>query len=327
MRPVRLAQSYGPTSAQEKSMPGPASPTALSFVEYLAAKKPIDDRALNARVWSALQQAISAYARPRVLEVGCGIGTMLERLIERDVLKAADYVGLDLSAENLQAAPARLAQWGEATGRAVRAESGALQITGMGAEVSARFAQADLYELPERAELGRDWDLLVGHAVLDLVDVARALIALPPRLRPGGHFYFSLVFDGLTVLEPELDRSLDEQIMDLYHETMDRRARQGLPSGDSRAGRHLFRELREAGAELLEAGSSDWVVFPRGGSYSAEEAVFLRWILHFIEHSLTGHTELDPGGLAHWLERRQEQLARAELVYLAHQLDFLGRRG
>lgn len=114
--------------------------------------------------------------------------------------------------------------------------------------------------------------------------------------------------------------------MALYHETMDWRMRQGLPAGDSRAGRHLFRQLREAGAELLEAGSSDWVVYPRAGAYSAEEDVFLRWILHFIEHSLTGHAELDPGTLAHWLEQRRAQLAQAELVYLAHQLDFLGRR-
>ena len=307
-------------------MPGPASPTAHSFVEYLAAKKPIDDRALNARVWSALQEAISAYTRPQVLEAGCGIGTMLERLIDRRVLSAADYQGLDLSAENLHAALPRLAQWGEATGRAVRAESGALSITGLGVSVTARFSQADAVDLPARVELGQDWDLLVAHGLLDLVDVPRALAAMLPLLRPGGLFYFSLVFDGLTVLEPELARPLDEQIMVLYHGTMDRRMRQGLPSGDSRAGRHLFRELREAGAELLEAGSSDWVVFPRAGAYSAEEAVFLRWILHFIEHSLTGHAELDPGALALWLKQRRAQLARAELVYLAHQLDFLGRR-
>ena len=308
-------------------MRGPVSPTALSYVEYLATKKPIDDRALNARVWSALQQALAGYARPRVLEVGCGIGTMLERLIERKVLTAADYLGLDLATEILDAAPERLSQWAEATGRAVRAESSALTITGMSVSVTARFSQADALELPARAEFGRDWDLLVAHAVLDLVDVPRTLEAMLPQLRPSGVFYFSLVFDGLTVLEPELDRSLDEQIMDLYHGTMDRRMRQGLPAGDSRAGRHLFRALREAGAELLEAGSSDWVVYPRAGGYSAEEAVFLRWILRFIEHSLTGHAELDPGALAHWLEQRRAQLARAELVYLAHQLDFLGRRG
>lgn len=308
-------------------MPVSASPATLSSVEYLAAKKPIDDRALNARVWSALQQAISAYARPRVLEVGCGIGTMLERLIERKVLTAADYLGLDLSAENLHAAPQRLTQWAEETGRQASAESGTLRITGMDVAVSARLAQADAYELPARSELGRDWDLLVAHAVLDLVDVPRALEAMLPRLRPGGLFYFSLVFDGLTVLEPELDRSLDEQIMTLYHGTMDRRTRHGLISGDSRTGRHLFRQLREARTELIEAGSSDWVVFPRGGSYSAEEAVFLRWILHFIEHSLTGHAEMDPSAFADWLEQRRAQLARAELVYLAHQLDFLGRYG
>ncbi len=308
-------------------MPEPTSPAALSFVEYLAVKKTIDDRALNAGVWSALQQAVAANAIPRVLEVGCGIGTMLERLIERKVMSAGDYLGVDLSAENLDTAPQRLIRWAEETGRAASAASDSLQITGMGASVSARFAQADAVGLPERAELEQDWDLLVAHALLDLVDVPRALEAMLPRLRPGGLFYFSLVFDGLTILEPEFDRSLDEQIMALYHETMDRRTQQGLPSGDSRAGRHLFRQLRETGAELLEAGSSDWVVFPRGGAYSAEEAVFLRWILHFIGHSLTGHAELDPGGLAHWLKQRHAQLARAELVYLAHQLDFLGRRG
>jgi len=308
-------------------MLGPASPTALSYVEYLAAKKAIDDRALNARVWSSLQEAMAGYNRPQVLEAGCGIGTMLERLIDRTVLSAADYRGLDLSAENLHAAPPRLARWGEATGRAVHAESGTLSITGPGVSVTARFSQADAVDLPARVELGQDWDLLVAHALLDLVDVPRALAAMLPLLRPGGLFYFSLVFDGLTILEPEFDRSLDEQIMALYHGTMDRRMRRGFPSGDSRAGRHLFRELREAGAELLEAGSSDWVVFPRSGAYSAEQEVFLRWILNFIEHSLTGHAELDPGGLAHWLEQRRAQLARAELVYLAHQLDFLGRRG
>lgn len=250
---------------------------------------------------------------------------MLERLIEGGVLTAADYLGLDLSAENLEAAPPRLTQWAGQAGRAASAKAGTLQITGADGSVSARFAQADLYELPTRAELGQDWDLLVAHALLDLVDVPRALGAMLPPLRPGGLFYFSLVFDGLTVLEPELDRSLDEQIMGLYHDTMDRRTRQGLPSGDSRAGRHLFGELRAAGAELLEAGGSDWVIFPRGGSYSAEEGVFLRWILHFIEHSLAGHPDLNPSGLARWLEQRREQLARAELVYLAHQLDFLGR--
>jgi SAM-dependent methyltransferase len=296
------------------------------FIEYLAAKKPIDDRALNARVWSALEQVFSGVTRPRVLEVGCGIGTMLERMIERKLLAEAEYLGLDLSAENVQAASRRLARWAEQTGRSASVDSGRLQLAGPAGEVSARFVQGDVFAMPGSAEIEPERDLLVAHAMLDLVDVPRALATLLPLLRPGGHFYFSLVFDGLTILEPMLDPSLDERIIGLYHGTMDRRMRQGRPSGDSRSGRHLFRQLREAGAELLEAGSSDWVVFPRQDAYSAEEAAFLGWILQFIENSLTGYPDLDPQELAHWLKRRREQLARAELVYLAHQLDFLGRR-
>ncbi len=53
---------------------------------------------------------------------------------------------------------------------------------------------------------------------------------------------------------------------------------------------------------------------------------FLEFILHFFEESLAGRPELDPKALAGWLKRRREQLKRAELVFAAHQLDFLARK-
>ena len=48
----------------------------------------------------------------------------------------------------------------------------------------------------------------------------------------------------------------------------------GQPSGDSRTGRRLFHALRACGAEVLAAGSSDWVVHPVGGAYLHDEAYF-----------------------------------------------------
>jgi len=36
-------------------------------------------------------------------------------------------------------------------------------------------------------------------------------------------------------------------------------------------------------------------------------------------------TALEEGVLANWLRRRREQLARGELAYIAHQMDFLVR--
>jgi len=106
---------------------------------------------------------------------------------------------------------------------------------------------------------------------------------------------------------------------------MDERLTAGQPSGDSQAGRHLFSHLRTAGVELLDAGSSDWVVFAGPNGYPADEAYFLHFIIHTIDTALAGHPNLDPVRFTDWIARRHAQVDRGELVYLAHQLDFLGR--
>ena len=84
---------------------------------------------------------------------------------------------------------------------------------------------------------------------------------------PAGSSTFSLNFDGATILEPPIDPDLDALIEALYHRTMDTRRCRGRPSGSSRTGRRLFGHLKEAGARLIAAGSSDWVVFPGPDGY------------------------------------------------------------
>jgi hypothetical protein len=93
--------------------------------------------------------------------------------------------------------------------------------------------------------------------------------------------------------------------------------------GDSRSGRHLFGHLRTAGVEILASGASDWVVHAVNGKYPEEEAYFLQYILHFFEESLAGHLELDQVAFAGWLQERCAQIERGQLVYIAHQIDFL----
>ena len=85
-----------------------SSPTDSSFTRYLAAKKSLDDRSLNRHVWEALMRAVRI--RPdssplRVLEVGCGIGTMVERLLAWGLLTRADYTGIDAEAEQYPPRP------------------------------------------------------------------------------------------------------------------------------------------------------------------------------------------------------------------------------
>jgi hypothetical protein len=162
-------------------------------------------------------------------------------------------------------------------------------------------------------------DLLIAHAFLDLLPMPESmpkLLSLTKDLA-----WLTINFDGMTTFEPAIDPGLDEKIERLYHETMDTRP----TGGDSLAGRHLFGHLRAADADILAAGASDWVVYPRDGKYPPEEAYFLHFILHFFEESLTGHPALDSGAFCAWLEARRAQIERGELIYIAHQMDFLAR--
>jgi hypothetical protein len=68
------------------------------------------------------------------------------------------------------------------------------------------------------------------------------------------------------------------------------------------------------------------VVHAVGRTYPDDEAYFLHCILHFFEESLRRNAELDAQAFAAWLMERRNQIARGELVYLAHQMDFLVQR-
>jgi SAM-dependent methyltransferase len=308
-------------------------PTDYSFTRYLAAKKRVDDRALNLRVWQTLVQSLTAAAggEPlRVLEVGAGIGTMLERALAWGLLARADYTGIDQDPGNVAYAHDRLPRWGEEQGYQVSSNPGSWRFEKGNQSVTARLQQANLYDFLERetqAESGRQtWDLLIAHAFLDLVDVPSTLPALFELLAPGGLFYFTLNFDGATLLEPPIDPPFDERIQLLYHQTMDDRIIAGQRSGDSRTGRRLFAHLKAAGAEILAAGSSDWVVFSGADGYVEDEAYFLHFIVHTLQQALQGHFGLDPEQFEKWIALRHAQIERRELVYIAHQLDIVGKR-
>jgi len=76
---------------------------------------------------------------------------------------------------------------------------------------------------------------------------------------------------------------------------------------------------------VLAAGGSDWVVFAGANGYPADEAYFLHDIIHTIDLVLTGHPHLDAERLGAWVAQRHAQIEQGALVYIAHQLDVLGR--
>lgn len=291
-----------------------------SFQRYLAAKVTVDDRALNRHVWERLAAALPApetLGRPlRVLEVGAGIGTMVERFLAWLPPRAMAYTALDALPENIAEAQRRERDRNQVDQANLRPPLATRQI-----EIT--WLAADLFNFV--AEPHAPCDLLIAHAFLDLMGVPATLPRLFAQLAPGGLFYFTIVFDGVTAFEPAIDPPFDALVEALYHRTMDDRITAGRPSGDSQCGRHLFSHLAAAGATLLAAGASDWVVHPDAGCYPADEAYFLHFIIHTVATALAGQPELDPDRFARWIRARHAQIEAGALVYIAHQMDFLGR--
>jgi hypothetical protein len=132
----------------------------MELASYLHAKKTVDDRALNPRVKAAFLNAFPVDGH--VVELGAGIGTMLERLpaVRR-------YTCVDRSADALA------------------------QVSG--AETWCGDAAAFL----EQCE---PFDACVANAFLDLVDLDTFLPRLFAKLK--GPFWFTINFDGDSIFEP-----------------------------------------------------------------------------------------------------------------------------
>jgi hypothetical protein len=290
------------------------------FPHYLLAKQTVDDRALNRHVYEALASHLPD-GQINIIEVGAGIGTMPVRLLMRRLLKRANYTLVDSLPENIDFAKGWLSGWSKENRFELEQPSKEhLRISSANFNLHFSLVRADAFDYikknPTRA------DLLIAHAFLDLLPLPESLPRLFSLINPGGLAWLTLNFDGVTTFEPVIDPALDDKIERLYHQSMDNR----LNGGDSRSGRHLFKYLQDSGTDILAAGPSDWVVYPQNGKYPADETYFLHFILHFFEQSLTGHPDLNADGFAAWLKERHAQIERGELVYIAHQMDFLVQR-
>lgn len=291
----------------------------FDYARYLAAKTTVDDRALNRHVLAELRRLMPAGA-PRVLEVGAGLGTMVARLMDWGVAGTGEYILLDADRPLLDDSRRWLRDWADARGLHSHLLPDGLQV----GDLRVRLEHAELRGYLEAAH-EEPAEVLIASAVLDLVDVPAVLPGLLRLLVPGGVYWFTINYDGESTFEP--GHPHDDQIMQAYHRDMDERVRYGRPAGDSRTGRRLFHNLRAAGAPALSAGSSDWVVSAGpDGNYPDDEAYFLRSILSTIQNALRSRPDrVEPADLADWLTMRGRQLIAGELVYIAHQLDFVGR--
>lgn len=289
-----------------------------SFPRYLLSKQTVDDRALNKDV----VQALRFYMPPEpvaFIEIGAGIGTMLKRLVNWNLICRGEYILVDAMQENIAYAREWIPFWAVEAGLSVeRSGVDRLHLCDTTRDIHIRLVCADVFDFIR--ENKSPADILIAHAFLDLLPLPESLEAVLSLTK--GLAWLTINFDGVSAFQPGIDCELDEKIERLYHTTMDRRS----TGGDSRMGRKLFEHLRAAQADILSAGASDWVVYPQLGSYPEDEKYFLEFILSFFDNSLKECPDLEPDSLKGWLASRRRQIESGQLVYIAHQMDFLVRQ-
>lgn len=286
-----------------------------SFPHYLLSKQTVDDRALNKDVLNALRAHMPSQP-VSIIEVGAGIGTMLKRLVHWNIFCVGEYVLVDAMKDNMDYALEWIPQWATKTGLSVeRIGDQQLKLCDQTRDIRIRFECADVFDFIQKNKVPAD--ALIAHAFLDLLPLPESLPGLLSLTK--GIAWLTLNFDGVSTLQPVIDQALDEKIEQLYHDTMDRRS----TGGDSRTGSNLFEHFHSVNADILAAGSSDWVVFGKDGSYRDDEKYFLQFVLRFFENSLKDSEQLEASAFERWLAKRAEQIEHGDLVYIAHQMDFL----
>ncbi len=301
----------------------------FSFIDYLGAKKTVDDRALNQRVYQAFQDSLPTDQTVHVLEIAAGLGNMLERLLEWELFRSdVVYTAVDVSADYLATAATRLPAWAQDRGYEVQhLGENHFVLSKNDQRIEWQACVGDIYDLlNESQQNSQHWDCVIAHAFLDLVNLKRFLPHLFACLSQGALLYFTINFDGQTILLPEIEAETDRILMNAYHVAMDQPADGRDPRyvGTSRSSQALLVELPAAGAEILASGGSDWVVWGTNGRYPAQEADFLHNIISTVNNSLWDR--VDRALLRPWIAERHAQIDRGELVYVAHQLDFLARK-
>ncbi|AFZ74426.1 class I SAM-dependent methyltransferase [Natronobacterium gregoryi] len=298
-------------------------PRTYSKERYLAAKRTVDDRALDRTVLKAFERRLEA--GDHVVEVGAGIGTMLQRLLEWERLpETVTYTLVDVDGDAIATARERLPAWAEERDYHVEPgdSTGEFTLSRDKRAVTVRSTVSDAtvafdHEKPAVALDDEAPDAVVGSAFVDLfrpVEVETLLACLPS----GCLCYFPITFDGETIFQPTAVPGFDEYVSDRYHEDMRRRANPGDP--------HAGRRLLECAANehvCHAAGASDWIVTADDGSYPADEAYFLQHVLETVHTALEDDPAVDGDALESWIARRREQVESGELVYVAHGLDVL----
>ena len=294
-------------------------------VRYLRAKASVDARAVNLAVRNAVAQTLAQMPadRPlRVLECGGGAGGAFGQWTRLFApFPQVEFTVVDRDPVPLAVYRQEVHAWADAAGfRMEEEDANRLRFGGGGRAFDVRFREAAIPRGFDPREDGA-FDLLLAQSFWDLLGRGTALSLGRRLLAPGGIFYATLTFAGVTRFGPP--HELDRRLLVCYHASM-----AGDRGGDPIAGERLLGEVRLPGSGFAElaVGRSDWRVVPTDEGYPAEEDFFLETILEFVEKEVRETPEIAHPELNEWLYTRRRQLANHQLSFAARQQDMAALR-
>ena len=302
-----------------------SSPT---YTEFLEAKSDIDRRSMNLRVWQSFVNRLERKNKEeaiRLMEVGAGTGYMALQLFEALDCRHIVYSAVEIDHSNMQRMIENLRYWAVANNCRVEDQDGALRMSKpCGQKIEVRCILDDILRYSEQDHGNNVYDALIGKAVLDLFDVDDYLLAIGDLVKPGGLLYFPITFDGVSQFVPSLNEEEDNLIQHIYHLSMDERAGDAFTGKRSQTGRYMLTLHLQKGINIVEIGSSDWLVMPdTSGQYSEGEYLFLHYILNLYEKELARSSRIDSEKAHTWCKIRRHQIEKGELIYIVHQWDVL----
>lgn len=215
---------------------------------WLALREGYDARARSAALAAALLDALPA--RPRLLDLGAGAGSLFRWLAPR-IWRAQAWTLFDADRDLLDAAFETIARWAEVLGLRVTRPGRAMLVHAPGGawRVEARCGDlADIGVLPLAGH-----DAVVNSALCDLVS-RRWVETLAPRLRTP--FYAALLVDGRVRWRPALPT--DRAVASAFRRDQARDKGFG-PALGHRAPRVLGEVLAAHGFHVRTA-PSDWQI-------------------------------------------------------------------
>jgi SAM-dependent methyltransferase len=279
--------------------------------EYFKAKAYVDDKSLHEPTKS-LFLSLAGGLGGKVLDLGCGSGKMLQRLLKRELPQFTTYIGVDSNPIVTKPFEGTFNAFSGRVQTDVK-ENGIEITTPRGTRISLHIREVEEF-LREESQ----FEIITSCSFFDLVNIYSLLPLVYEKLKRGGLVYFICNFDGETSFEPMISPELDERIVRLYHNSMRKRNLElGVPDGEYRCGRKLAPMWQRCGGKVSSLGSSDWVIYPRDGKYREEERYFLKSILNFVVQSLKGCSEIEPEDISYWSRERNSHLEKGELFFLA----------